>query len=59
MTAFRRRQTSQDVLAHLVRVCVCVCVSCRAAAGGGAAILGGAIGIPLLFKQVKVWDATM
>lgn len=28
-------------------------------AGGGAAIIGGAIGIPLLFKQARVWDDTM
>jgi hypothetical protein len=30
-----------------------------AVAGGGAALLGGAIGIPLLFRQAKVWNDTM
>lgn len=30
-----------------------------AAAGGGAAVLGAAIGVPLLFRQLKTWDATM
>lgn len=28
-------------------------------AGGGAAVIGGAVGIPLLLKQAKVWDETM
>jgi hypothetical protein len=27
--------------------------------GGGAALIGGAIGIPLLLKQAKVWDSTI
>uniref|UniRef100_A0A383WA46 Phosphate transporter n=1 Tax=Tetradesmus obliquus TaxID=3088 RepID=A0A383WA46_TETOB len=30
-----------------------------AAAGGGAAVLGAAIGVPLLFRQLKTWDATI
>jgi hypothetical protein len=28
-------------------------------AGAGAAIIGGAIGIPMLLKQAKVWDSTI
>lgn len=28
-------------------------------AGAGAALIGGAIGVPMLLKQIKVWDETM
>jgi hypothetical protein len=30
-----------------------------AVAGGASALLGAAIGVPLLLRQLKTWDATM
>jgi len=44
---------------NIVKLPITTSLWASAAAGGGAAFLGLVLGIPLLNKQLKVWDSTM
>jgi hypothetical protein len=44
---------------NIVKLEVTTSLLISAVSGAGAAIIGGAIGVPLLFRQRKVWEATM
>lgn len=44
---------------NIIKIPVGTALWASAVAGAGAALIGGAIGIPLLFKQARVWDDTI
>eukprot|EP00775_Hariotina_reticulata_P006951 gene6951-7167_t len=44
---------------NIVKLPITTSLYASAAAGGGAALLGVVIGVPLLLKQLKVWDNTI
>lgn len=44
---------------NIVKLDIVTAVWASVVAGGGAALLGALIGVPLLLRQIKVWDTTM
>ena len=44
---------------NIVKLDIVTAVWASVVAGGGAALLGALIGVPLLLRQIKVWDTNM
>ncbi|KAF8059159.1 PHO89 [Scenedesmus sp. PABB004] len=44
---------------NIVKLDITTAIWASVVAGAGAALLGAAIGVPLLFRQLKVWDNTI
>lgn len=44
---------------NIVKLPISTALWASAVAGGGAALLGIVIGVPMLFRQLKVWEETM
>lgn len=44
---------------NIVKLDISTAMWASAVAGAGAAVLGAVIGVPLLFRQLKVWEETM
>jgi hypothetical protein len=44
---------------NIISIDITTALWASAVAGAGSALLGAVIGVPLLFRQLKVWEETM